>query len=62
MPVYVRVGELDGAAPPAWSQEIVDAVGNGTLDVVPDTGHLLLLEDYAATAAAVRDALVTAAG
>ena len=57
VPVYIRVGALDVAAPPETGRAIADSAPHGSIDVVPDTGHLLLLEDYAGTLRAVRAAL-----
>ncbi len=56
-PVVARVGELDIAAPPDWSREIVEAVPNGRLETVPDCGHVLLYEDKDATIASILDAV-----
>jgi 3-oxoadipate enol-lactonase len=55
--VTVRVGELDIANPPEFAQAIVDAVPQGTLQMVPGCGHSLLLEDAEATVAAVIESL-----
>ena len=51
--VYARVGELDAAAPPALSHEIIDAVPRGEIEIVPGCGHALLIEDVAATTDAI---------
>ena len=51
--VYLRVGQLDVACPPAWSEEIATLVPRASVDVVPGCGHALLLEDRAATVAAI---------
>jgi pimeloyl-ACP methyl ester carboxylesterase len=57
MPVLAYVGELDIAVPPAYSREIADLAPLGRLEVVPGHGHALLLEQPAATIAAIRGAL-----
>jgi 3-oxoadipate enol-lactonase len=51
--VYLRVGELDVACPPAASEEIQRLCPRATLDVVPGCAHALLVEDLAGTIAAV---------
>ena len=51
------VGELDAAAPPSYSREIADLAPLGRLEVVPGHGHALLLEQPAATIAAMRKAV-----
>lgn len=58
--LVARVGELDMATPPAWSEEIVRRAPRAALQVVPGKGHALLIEDEAATIEAVREALETA--
>jgi len=57
VPVLARVGELDLAAPPAQSEQIVAWARHAELEIVPGAGHLLLLEDEAQTLAAVERAL-----
>ena len=57
IPVVARVGALDVAMPPAKSEDIVRAVPNGRLEVVPGVGHALTLEDLDGTIASVRRAL-----
>lgn len=61
VPVYVRVGALDAATPVETGRAIADSAPDGSIDVVPDSGHLLLLEDYAGTLRAVRAALTDGA-
>jgi 3-oxoadipate enol-lactonase len=56
-PLTARVGELDRAAPPAYSEQLVAGVPRATLQIVPGCGHALLIEDREATVAAVRAAL-----
>jgi len=53
-PLLARVGDLDAAAPPKHSQEIVRAVPHGTLEIVPCVGHALLLEDREGTIESVK--------
>jgi pimeloyl-ACP methyl ester carboxylesterase len=57
MPVLAYVGELDLAAPVAYSREIADLVPLGRLDVAPGHGHALLIEQPTATIAAIRRAV-----
>lgn len=47
--LYLRVGELDIASPPAVSQEIADLVPSTLLEIVPGCAHALLIEDAVAT-------------
>ena len=56
-PVLARVGALDGAAPVAWSQAIAENAPHASLQVVAGCGHSLLIEDEAATIAAVTEFL-----
>lgn len=56
-PLTARVGELDYATPPAYSEQLVAAVPGATLQRVPGCGHALLIEDREATVAAVCKAL-----
>jgi len=51
--VYVRVGELDTGAPPAWSEDIAFIAPHTTFEMVPSVGHALLIEDLATTTAAI---------
>ncbi|MDB4960829.1 MAG: catD [Myxococcales bacterium] len=51
--VYARVGELDVGCPPGWSEDIVRAAPHARLDRVVGCGHALLVEDAAATTAAI---------
>jgi pimeloyl-ACP methyl ester carboxylesterase len=57
IPVVARVGELDQAAPPAYSEQIVAAVKNGQLQRAAGCGHALLIEDREATIAAILEIL-----
>ncbi len=52
-PIYARVGELDAGAPPPVSQEIVELVQHGELEIVPGCGHGLFIEDLENTVASV---------
>jgi 3-oxoadipate enol-lactonase len=52
--IVARAGELDVAAPPAFSEALVHASSNAQLELVPHCGHLLLLEDKEATFASIR--------
>ncbi len=52
-PVLLRVGAADQASPPAKSEAIAAKLANATVEVVPDVGHALLLEDEAGTVASV---------
>jgi pimeloyl-ACP methyl ester carboxylesterase len=58
IPVVARVGTLDVACPPAYSEEIVRLCPHGRLELVDGHGHALLLEQPDATTAAIRAALV----
>lgn len=53
-PVYIRVGALDLATPPAWSEEIHGLLPNSTLHIIEGSGHFLQMEDARATLNAVR--------
>jgi pimeloyl-ACP methyl ester carboxylesterase len=57
IPILLRVGERDVATPPVFSEEIARNARNATLEVVPGCGHLLLLEDWDRTAAAIQRTL-----
>jgi pimeloyl-ACP methyl ester carboxylesterase len=61
VPVYARVGELDVGAPPAVSQEIVNLVQRGKLEVVPGCGHGLFIENLDGTVAAIASRIDSAA-
>jgi pimeloyl-ACP methyl ester carboxylesterase len=56
-PVLLRVGEKDVATPPELSREIADAVPGARLEIVPNCGHALLIEDVTATVESVRSFL-----
>ena len=58
--IVARAGELDVAAPPAFSEALVRASSNAELEVVSQRGHLLLLEDEEATFASIRRCLLGA--
>ena len=53
IPVYIRVGEKDGATPPDWAEEIAELLPDGRLDVVDGVGHFVHDEDREATLEAV---------
>lgn len=57
MPVYLRVGALDVGAPPAWTLAIAAGLANARIDIVPDRGHALFVEDRHATNDALAEAL-----
>ena len=48
-PVVLRVGSIDRSTPPAYSHEIARLVPHAEVQVVPDCGHMLLLEDEEGT-------------
>lgn len=56
--IVARVGSLDAAAPPRFSQEICRAVPGARLELVPGCGHALPLEDREGTLASIRKALM----
>lgn len=58
-PVLARVGALDLATPKERSQEIVRAVRSGTLEVVPEVGHALTIEDLPGTIESVKRFLLS---
>jgi pimeloyl-ACP methyl ester carboxylesterase len=55
VPALVVVGDEDALSPVAQAQEMVDALPQGRLAVVPGAGHLSAMEDPAAFASAVRE-------
>jgi pimeloyl-ACP methyl ester carboxylesterase len=55
--VVARTGELDVAAPPDKSRDIVSAARDSALQIVPSCGHALLEEDTEATIRAILEAL-----
>lgn len=57
--VYMRTGELDMAASPEEARRVAEATG-GKAAIVPGAGHLLLLEDFEGTVAAVQRAMASA--
>jgi pimeloyl-ACP methyl ester carboxylesterase len=56
-PIVVRVGELDAAVPIAWCGAIASGAPKASLEIVPGVGHMLLMENRAATVASVVAAL-----
>lgn len=52
-PTRVFVGSHDPTCPPVMAQELAAALG-GEVEVLPDIGHLPMLEDPSGTATAVR--------
>lgn len=52
-PLLLHVGELDVAVPPSYSESMVAALPGAVLQRVPGIGHLPLIEDEAATIAAI---------
>jgi pimeloyl-ACP methyl ester carboxylesterase len=57
IPVVARVGELDAAVPPSYSEEIVATCPGARLELVRGHGHALLVEQPTETIAAIRAAL-----
>ncbi len=55
--LYARVGALDQACPVALSEALAAGVPNGRVEVVPECGHALLIEDAEATIDAVASEL-----
>lgn len=56
--LYVRVGALDVACPPAWSETIVALAPHAQLSVVLDAGHALFVENEPATSQWVIESIV----
>jgi 3-oxoadipate enol-lactonase len=54
VPTLLRTGALDVATPAAKAEAIARAIDGAALEIVPGVGHALLVEDAAATVAAVR--------
>jgi pimeloyl-ACP methyl ester carboxylesterase len=54
VPALVVVGDEDALSPVAQAQEMVDALPQGRLAMVPGAGHLSAVEDPPAFASAVR--------
>jgi pimeloyl-ACP methyl ester carboxylesterase/predicted ester cyclase len=57
MPMVLRVGALDAAAPPRWSEEAARLAPSAILQIVDGCGHALLYEDRQGTVRAVCSAL-----
>jgi len=57
IPILARVGEVDQAAPVAFSRDIVDSATHGMLQVVPGCGHAIFYEDREGTVEAVANFL-----
>jgi 3-oxoadipate enol-lactonase len=57
VPVLARVGSLDVAVPPPYSEEIARLCPRGRLEIVDGMGHAQVIEQPAATAAAIRAAI-----
>jgi pimeloyl-ACP methyl ester carboxylesterase len=55
--ILLRVGALDTATPPAGSGDVAAVARRAVVQVVDDTGHALLVEDFAATTRAVEEHL-----
>lgn len=53
VPVYLRVGELDAATPPALAQAIAEGLSDVRLDIVAGVGHFPHDEETEATMSAV---------
>ncbi|WP_448719238.1 alpha/beta fold hydrolase [Microbacterium natoriense] len=45
VPVLVLRGERDPMAPQTWCRDIVDAIAQAELEVIPDRGHSTLISD-----------------
>jgi pimeloyl-ACP methyl ester carboxylesterase len=54
-PTMIIVGEGDTITPPEVAEEMHRGIGGSRLVVIPDAGHLALLEQPAAVVAALRD-------
>lgn len=54
-PLLVVCGEADMLTPPEHAREIAAAVPQARLEIVPDAGHMLTLEQPARVAALLRD-------
>jgi pimeloyl-ACP methyl ester carboxylesterase len=54
-PALLLVGELDKMTPPRLSEQLCELLPDARLEVIPGAGHMLMLEQPAAVAAAVRD-------
>ena len=53
MPTLILCGEEDGMVPPENSRQLADAIPNARLQLIPDCGHLPMLEQPAAVTSAV---------
>jgi pimeloyl-ACP methyl ester carboxylesterase len=54
VPVTLRVGEADAAAPASWARDYAAKLPASTLEVVPGAAHHLVLQDLEGTAASLR--------
>ena len=54
LPVLLIWGDRD-PCPPRWGRELCEQMPNARLEVVPEAGHLVWLDDPEATARAMRD-------
>lgn len=55
----VLVGKQDRMTPLKYSQALADVIPNARLQIVPDAGHMLMLEQPAEVASALADFLTT---
>jgi len=46
VPTLVFVGSKDKLTPPSYSRELVEQIGNAELVIVPDAGHMMILEKH----------------
>jgi pimeloyl-ACP methyl ester carboxylesterase len=53
-PALVVVGEHDRLTPPAYAQHLACSLPNATLEIVPNAGHMVMLEQPNAVNDAVR--------
>jgi 3-oxoadipate enol-lactonase len=58
-PTLLTVGDQDLVTPFSWQRQIAAAIANSRIRIIPDTGHMTMLETPAVFNAAVMDFLAT---
>jgi len=57
LPCLIVCGDLDKLAPPALSRSIYEAIAGSTLEMIPDAGHTVMIENPHAFNGAVQEFL-----
>ena len=58
-PTTIIVGAADQLTPPKYGQTLCDGIPNATLTLIPDAGHMVMIEQYTAVNSALQTFIIS---